>query len=363
MSLPARRTLSWIGVFLLPMGFLGLLALPIMLLLLIDRLWCKEAPRGGWGLKWTLPLSLITPAASWLSPDPALAFPKGLGLGALYLLGLPAMRSLEGDLEGLLTAVSLGADGLALSLILDFLFHWHQLPSGLFLYGGLHDWAGTVLALCFPLALSLSQSPRRRRFAQVSAFTILLGNLVALSWTGALGLLLGGLAWLFYARGWRATLFSSLLILTLLGGTLGLSWAQGWSIRGFSARQWLEVVEGRFVMMEEGLKFGLSRPWLGWGELPPSQAPRFRPTHVNFQAEGIDHAFLDLPVDTFYRIGLLGTLATAWLFLGLFTTSTQGGRAALLGLVGAQIFDYAFSQSTVVLLAFFAGSLLLLERP
>ena len=266
-----KQRLPYLIAFTLPLGFggiVGVIGVFLYAAMHLPRLLSLD--RGP--LYAALPLAIVTVVAAALSPDPGSSLPPAVGLAMLLTVGLQAARLVAQDSQAklLISAFVLGTNVLALSIAVDFALGINRIPSGLFRDPTLHNWAGTLLALAFPLALYLAdQRGSYRIFGMVSAVVIFFGNALALSWVGFFGLLAGAIAYGIISR--RVYGWVLLISLILAAATFNL-WKTAFDdalydlrVRGFSLATWEHVFTERLVIYREGMQLALQRPWLGWG--------------------------------------------------------------------------------------------------
>lgn len=258
--------------FILPLGFYGAVGVAIAAVyaLLNFRRFLR--------LSWTpilvaLPFAVTTVVSAWLSPDPSGSLPPAIGTALLLTLGLQAARLLaqQSERDKLFMAFLSGTLILAFSVIVDFFMGWNRLPSGLFRDPSLHNWAGALFALAFPLALSFARHPDRlkRLFSLFSLIILLMGVGFSLSWVGALGVVAGTLSYGLLYTGTRAStalLLSLCLVASLSWPNISLIEENGLTLRGKTFGDLQHAVAGRIAIFEEGVRIATQRPWIGWGK-------------------------------------------------------------------------------------------------
>ena len=358
-SLSWRGYIAYAAAFTLPLGFAGVVAIPLMLILEVVHLATSRANRAAaWRGPWLygLPLAVLTVGSTLAGPNArAGLLPSAVGVALLYTLGLESAHALvkSADRTALLEAFLLGDTVLAISVIADALLRWHHVPAGLFWYGGLQNWSATLLALGFPLGLWATRLPGSgaRRIGALAAVLTVVGVLAGLSWVGAFGLLVG-LVFLTTHR-LRYPLLATVLVTTLItaGAVFLLYWLAHHSqisIGGYTPADLGEIVFARLRIMVDGLALASLHPWSGWGWGAIRAAFAQHPLGVFYMDDLVIPHFHNLYVQTLFQTGALGLAALALLIGGLYWNQrgplTPGVRAALLAFLATQVWNKVCSR-------------------
>lgn len=267
-----KRFAPYLIAFTLPLGFWGVVGVVGIGLYSVAS-WRKFLGLGRRPLYAAMPFALITVLAAAIGVDPGSSLPPAIGLALMMTIGLQGARLLvaNSDSRRLMAAFLLGISVLALSVGADYLMGINPIPSGLFRDPSLHNWAGTLFVLGFPLALSFAGRPPLGMsvFGTVCSLTLAAGTALALSWVGMLGLAAGGLGSLMLRR--RMSAWVLLGVCVVIFGTYG-QWRGTFDgrlyemrLRGHSLATLEYVASERLAMIRDGTLLALSKPWLGWG--------------------------------------------------------------------------------------------------
>lgn len=258
-------------VFVLPLGFWGGLGVAGMGLYAAAN-WRDFVRLSRRPLYAVLPFALVTVLAAAFGVDSRNSLPPAIGLALLITVGLQGARLMVSQSEPrkLLAAFVLGVDVLAISVAVDFALGINRIPSGLFRDPSLHNFAGTLFALAFPIALYLTG--QRRPFpviGVVSAATIFTGTALAMSWVGMVGLLVGAIAYGILSRNAYGWVLLASCVLAV--GTIP-TWKSAFDgalldlrVRDQTFHNLEHTINGRLAIYNEGVRLAMQRPWLGWG--------------------------------------------------------------------------------------------------
>lgn len=358
-----RRRLSCVAAFLLPLGFLGALAIPLMVVVLAADLAWGRAVRSAWrtGPWWFgVPLAALTLLSTALGPNAQAGLPSAVGMGLLYVVGFAAAYTVGRSERPtrLILAFVLGDGVLALSVIADAILGWHDVPAGLFWKASLQNWSASLLALGFPVSvwMAFTTSMRVRWVAAAAALAMAAGIFAGLSWVGAVGLLVGLIYLAFNRIRCGVALGCAVTALLLIGG-IGLSnWVVrhgGVAIGGYSLSLLGEIIFARLRIMAEGLAVAALHPWLGWGWGAVHRALLQHPVGTFYMDDLSLRHFHNLYVQVLFEGGVFGLAAFA-LFVGRVYGSVGGRlgpgvRASLSAFLATQFWDYSWPQTTIVL--------------
>jgi O-antigen ligase len=354
-----QSSLPYIVAFILPLGFLGVGGIAGLLLFSL-RYW-REIAKLSWApLLAALPFAAVTVIAAALGPDPEANLLPAIGQGVLYTFGLQAIRAMVNMSQPIKIVVFflIGSVILALSVCLDFVYGWHTIPAGLFWHVSLHNWTASYLVIAFPFALALirNSSFSMRCLGILASLSLCVGIIMALSWVGLLGLIASGLVYIFLTL--RTAVAKAGFVFTAITGGVGLfrlflSYFGNAQVKGFELETLGQVIFGRLRIFTEGLELASQRPWLGWGFNGATLAFKEFPVGTYYHADLVLTHFHNLYIQTLFETGLFGFVAL--MFLLGFLYLTLGGKwgkaskAALLGFLVTQLFDYAWLQSSLLL--------------
>lgn len=272
-----KRYVPYMIAFVLPLGFYGGLA--VAAAGLYAAVYWRELGRlSRKPLLAAAPMATITVLAAALGVDPRGDLLPAIGTALLITLGLQVARLLvtHAGPRKLMLAFLLGAAVLAISVALDFVTNATELPAGLFFDASLHNWAGALLAMSFPLALGFARHGGAIGWLGTTLAVLVAGaTAVSLSWSGAVGLLVGGVLFTLLAGprpAIRPWLLVALSAAAIFAGVLYLSVSRHvdkLSYRDYSLADLVYVLDGRRAMYIQGARLSMSRPWLGWGPVVP----------------------------------------------------------------------------------------------
>jgi len=353
-----RASLAAAAAFLLPLGSIGLVGVGVAGLFLIVSI--SRGFRGRPLIIVAVPAAVMAILSTVLAPSPSQGVVlSAIGMATLYTAGLAAMLAMR-DLmkaERLAAAFVLGSTVLALSVILDATVHWHRIPAGLFNNADLHNWAAALLILAWPLSAHLFLA-ERRRWAAVPMALLPTAVVVALSWSGTLGLIVAALVYLAHPKAplgaWFRVLAAAIIIAVPAGSFLALQPRLG--LMG-------EVASSRARIATEGLQLAKLRPLRGWGFSVDRLGPAFsrEPLGTYYvDDEALAH-FHDLFVQQLFENGIVGLTALALLISTLLVLQrgpiAPATVASAAGFLVAQSFDYSWHVSSILLSFFLVASL------
>jgi O-antigen ligase len=350
-----------LGLLLLPLGFWGVAGLIVLALYSsfnLLQLWRTSRHT----LAMTLPFATITVIATALAAPHHILFALSYALLIISCGAVAHWLSRSYDRAILVAYYAVGSSVLALSVILDYSLRWHRIPSGLFLHNNLHNWTATLLVLAMPLALHYTTQRKTWEIGLTMLTLLMAATVLALSWVGLLGV---SAVLLTYAL----CRHPGLGLIALLGtaATLtaaGVALSQGVQLHPNATLQMLgQIVHERMTIFSEGITLAAQRPWLGWGFGPDSIRVAYQQVAIGTYTTNdmtLSH-FHNLFVQTLLHSGVLGLTALGLLLYQLWRYQCgrwrHVSRAALVGFIVAQFFDYAMLQGTIVASFFWVTAL------
>lgn len=298
-----KRITPYMIAFVLPLGFWGGFAVAAVGFY-AAVFWRRLLQLSRGPLYAALPFAAVSILAAAFGVDPRNSLPPAIGLALMVTIGLQMARLLvaQTDHRKLMLAFVVGVDVLAASVAIDYSLGVNRLPSGLFRDPALHNWAGALFALAFPLALFLIGQGRAYRIVGLfSTGALAVATSLAFSWVGMVGLAAGAATYGLLAGGARVRLLILGALIVLVSFPLWKSKFEGVMyqarLRDYSLASLEAVVRERIAIHRAGASLAMVRPVLGWGSTVHSESLAYVP--------GLSEAQISLHSDRSPSVNLL----------------------------------------------------------